>query len=119
MSISRTARSRKKVIKKKSVEHKLLPKRLPTSGRFAEKIGVNRATVYEWMKAHKEFFDAYMIAKEILKENSTDIGLAGAAPPPSFIFVAANLTDMKVQSNVDHTTGLVQFEVTVLQGSHC
>ena len=45
-----------------------------------------------------------MIAKEILKENSTDIGLAGAAPPPSFIFVAANLTDMKVQSNVDHTT---------------
>lgn len=88
---------------------KLLPNRMPTLGKFAKFIGVNRDTVYEWAKKHKEFSGAFMCAKEIRKEWLIDGGLAGVFPPASFKFVAINVTDMTDKREEDLDVNIKQF----------
>lgn len=79
---------------------KLIPKRMPTLTRFAKRINVGYRTVYDWLDKkhrsyHKEFSQAFTLAKELRKNWLIDLGLSGLAPPASFKFVAINVTDMK------------------------
>jgi hypothetical protein len=99
-------------VKKTSEKYRILPNDLPTFARFARKIGVNPDTLHEWKKNHPEFSDAYNDAKELQKHFLVTVGLAGAAPPASFIFVAKNVTDMRDKQEVDTTK---TYEVTGLE----
>jgi len=85
-------------------EYVTVPCELPTLAKFARKIGVNKDTVIEWTKQHKEFSDAYNDIKDLQKEFLVDNGLAGLYPPASFIFTAKNITDMRDKSEIDHTS---------------
>lgn len=84
-------RSIKKILEKK----KPIAKKLPTLYRFAEKIGVEKGTLYDWKEKYPEFKHAFTRAEELTKEFLTTLGLSGIAPPASFIFVASNMTDMR------------------------
>lgn len=94
-------------------EYQTIPCDLPTFAKFARKIGVNGDTIVEWAKAtledgktlkYPEFSAAYNDAKDLQKEFLVDNGLAGLYPPASFIFTAKNITDMRDQTLIDHTT---------------
>ena len=85
-------------------EYETVPLELPTLRKFARSIGVNKDTVIEWTKQHPEFSDAYNEIKELQKEFLVDNGLAGLYPPASFIFTAKNITDMRDQTQIDHTS---------------
>jgi hypothetical protein len=87
-------------VKKTSEKYRFVPSDMPTFARFARKIGVNPDTLHEWKKNHPEFSEAYNDAKELQKHFLVTIGLAGAAPPASFIFVAKNVTDMRDKQEV-------------------
>lgn len=110
----------KQKVKKISEKFRTIPNRMPTLFRFARKIGVTWVTMLDWCKKgeeidektqqHKhpmffEFLKAYKEAKEMQKEFLISIGLAGAAPPSSFIFVAKNVTDMRDKTETDLTSG--------------
>lgn len=82
-------------IKKKLSRGKMMPNALPTFFRFSEKIGVNQETLKEWTKKNKNFSVAFSRAKELQKEFLITLGLAGVAPPASFIFVMSNVTDWR------------------------
>ena len=99
-------------VKKTSEKYRIIPNDMPTFALFARKIGVNPDTLHEWKKNHPEFSEAYNEAKELQKHFLITIGLAGAAPPASFIFVAKNVTDMRDKQEVDTTK---TYEVTGLE----
>lgn len=109
-------------VKKESEKFKLVPNKLPTLFRFSREIGVSKPTVLAWTKArigtrekdltnkkdtrllkYPEFLSAYNAIKDMQKEFLIELGLAGASPPASFIFVAKNVTDMrdKIEVPVD------------------
>jgi len=107
-------------VKKKSEKTRPIPNKLPTLYSFAKSIGVAYWTVQHWMKegakmseldenitdeqrAKIEFSHAYKDAKEEQKEFLISIGLAGAAPPSSYIFTAKNVTDMRDKQEVEHS----------------
>jgi len=103
-------------LKKESEKYRLTPNMLPTLLQFAKKIGVDYTTLYRWATKGEaddgsvspellKFCNAYKEAKELQKEFLISIGLVGAAPPASFIFVSKNVTDMRDKQEVDHTTG--------------
>lgn len=110
-------------LKRESNKVRLTPSSLPTIRKFAEKIKVAYFTVKRWAEKGedrdtidedtkkftkeeleeraqlaldlREFSESYKEAKEMQKEFLISIGLSGATPPASFIFVAKNITDMK------------------------
>lgn len=122
-------------IKRKTQKKKQIAEKLATFFNFADKIGVTYRTLCNWrtrgikMQEHidkklteeelkelgvldiekekelAEFAEAYEYVKEMQKETLIDLGLSGAAPPASFIFVTKNLTDMKDKSEQDVTSG--------------
>ena len=88
-------------------EYVCIPEDLPTFEKFARNINVCYDTlISEWCKNHKEFSEAYNIAKSLQKEFLVDNGLAGLYPPASFIFVAKNITDMKDKQELEHSGDL-------------
>lgn len=105
-------------LKKESEKCRLVPNTLPTLFGFARSIGVDYTTVYRWAERGEDdttfgpFCKAYKEAKEAQKEFLISIGLAGAAPPASFIFTAKNVTDMRDKQEVESTK---TFEVTGLE----
>jgi hypothetical protein len=72
---------------------------------FARKIGVCHDTLLEWTKKHPEFSEAYKIAKSLQKEHLITCGLQGLFQSTAFIFTAKNITDMRDQKAIDHTSG--------------
>ena len=87
---------------------KILPVRMPTLRGFAKKMGIGIRTVYDWIDEkhqsyQKEFSQAFTCAKDIRKDWLVDLGLSGSAPPASFKFVAVNVTDMRDQTDVEHS----------------
>lgn len=87
------------------IDKKRLPALLPTLVDFCEEIGiVNTQTLHDWCEKHKEFKDAFMRAKEKQKNFLIQNGLAGLYNPTAFTFTAANITDMRSQQHIDHTT---------------
>jgi hypothetical protein len=115
-------------LKKQFDKFKFVPNKMPTLYRFARKIDVAYSTVWRWAekgetlqklndkseemvwkeeldKDFVEFCNAYKEAKELQKDFLISLGLAGATPPASFIFVAKNVTDMKDKVETDLTSG--------------
>ena len=91
------------------------PNKLPTFHKFAKLIKVNGDTIVEWAnptigkgknKKYKypKFADAYNQAKELQKYFLIENGLNGLYPSPFAIFTAKNITDMRDQQEVDHTS---------------
>jgi hypothetical protein len=99
-------------LKKESEKLKIVPSRLPTLFGFSRSISVDYTTVYRWSEKYERFRNAYNAAKELQKEFLMAIGLAGAAPPASYIFTAKNITDMRDKQEVESTK---TFEVTGLE----
>lgn len=110
------------VKKKESEKFKLVPNKLPTFFNFARSIGVSTEAILRWKEArigrleksavdkkdnrlfkYPQFRGAYNDVKQLQKEFLMELGLAGASPPASFIFVAKNITDMrdKIEVPVD------------------
>jgi len=104
-------------VKKESKKFRLIANRLPTLYGFAKKIKVDYTTLWRWAEKGEdedgtpakdfpelaEFCKAYKEAKELQKEFLISLGLSGAAPPASFIFVAKNVTDMRDKQEVEVT----------------
>lgn len=88
----------------KWTDYKRMANRLPTLRNFAKEIGVSFDTVYEWVKQHPAFSDAFTQAKDLQKWFLIENGLNGCYNPAFAIFTAKNITDMRDLSNVDHTT---------------
>lgn len=131
-------------IRKESRKMRLTPNKLPTLLGFARKIGVDYLTVYRWAQkgeliaadvdgmeekdperaeldeAFVRFCNAYNVAKELQKEFLIAVGLAGAAPPASFIFTAKNVTDMRDKiersDTVSHQVFFVPKEIAEKHG---
>lgn len=86
---------------------KIIPTRRPTIRRFAKKIGICLATVYNWLNSehqsyHKDFSHAYVHGcKYLIKDFLIDGALAGITPPASFKFIAVNMTDMRDKVNLE------------------
>ena len=72
-----------------------IPARMPSFFRFAESIGVHETSLDEWCKEYKEFFDAYLMAKQLQKEWIIEIGNSDLGSTPFLILVAKNVADMK------------------------
>ncbi len=81
-------------------EFRTVPNTLPTFNRFALSIGVNVDTVREWAKVHKEFSEAFAIAKELYKDFLNENGLMNLYSSQYAKFVAINTTDMKDKQDV-------------------
>ena len=77
---------------------------MPEFFEFAEFIGVSDESVLRWKNKYIEFRGAYNKAKQYQKQWLVEVGLSGFAPPASFIFVTKNVTDMKDEQKIDHTT---------------
>lgn len=96
------------------VETKLLANKFPTLERFAASIGVDDDTLAEWARYDNEdtaneslsdskyrcpgFHGAYTYARKMQKAIIIEGGMAGVYNPQFTIFVAQNVTDMKVKS---------------------
>lgn len=106
--------------KKSSSKYRYTPTKFPTLLGFARSIEVDYGTIKRWAEkgeqleedmlamsdagekekgefddAFQRFCKSYNVAKELQKEWLIANGMAGAAPPASFIFVAKNVTDMR------------------------
>jgi len=88
------------------IDYKRMANKLPTLRSFAKSIGVNIDTVYEWIKQHEEFSDAFTHAKDLQKWFLIENGLNGCYNPMFAIFTAKNITDMRDKSEVDNNTNL-------------
>ena len=51
----------------KWIDYKRMANRLPTLRNFAKSIEVDYSTVYDWIKKHKEFANAFTHAKDLQK----------------------------------------------------
>lgn len=85
-------------------EYTFVPTDLPMFSAFARKVGVSHQTLLTWTKKHPEFLEAYTSAKEMQKEFLVVNGLRGLYPPASYIFTAKNVTDMRDEQYLDHTS---------------
>ena len=84
----------------KWTDYKRMSNRIPTLRGFAKKIKVDHTTVYQWVKDHPEFSNAFTRAQELRKWFIIENGLEGTYNPTFAIFVAKNITDMK--DKVEH-----------------
>jgi hypothetical protein len=71
---------------------------------FADSIGVDRDTLLEWCRKHKEFSGAYTRAKQLQKQHLVTCGLLGLYNSRFAVFTACNITDMR--SKEEHTHGV-------------
>lgn len=72
----------------KWVDYKRMANRLPAIINFAKHIGVSVDTVYQWIKRHEEFSDAFTRAKDLQKWFLIENGLNGCYNPAFAIFTA-------------------------------
>ncbi len=87
-------------------DFKRVARKLPTLRDFAKKIRVPISTVYDWLREthksyQKDFAAAFETAKEIRKDFLIQNALQGLYMPPTFKFVAVNLTDMRDKSETE------------------
>lgn len=86
-------------------EEKIKAKELPFLSKWARTVaGVSEQTSITWTEKEPEFFEAYKKAKEIQKEFLIYGGLTGLFNSTFAIFTAKNITDMRDQTQIDHTT---------------
>lgn len=94
----------------KWTDYKRVANRLPTLRNFAKSIEVSIDTVYEWIKQHEEFSDAFTHAKDLQKWFLIENGLNGCYNPMFAIFTAKNITDMRDKQEVDNNVFITGFE---------
>lgn len=88
------------------------PNSMPKFHDFAKSIRVNEDTVVEWAnkkdesgnQVYPEFSASYKRAKELQKWFLIENGLNGLYNATFAIFTAKNVTDMRDQTLIDHTT---------------
>jgi len=85
-------------------EIKLMPSDLPTLAGFAVKIGVDRDTIHQWSKDHKEFSDAIKRAKECQENILVTNGLNDLYAQPFAVFTAKNVIGWRDKTETDITT---------------
>lgn len=90
------------------VDYKRMPNKLPTLRDFAKSIEVSTVAVYDWMKKHKAFLNAFTHAQELRKWFLIQNGLQGLYNPLFAKFTAINITDMVDKSDVEHS-GSISF----------
>lgn len=95
-------------------EMKMFANNLPTLAGFASKIGVNRDTLNEWMKQHKEFSDAIKEAKEHQEQILVENGLQGLYQGPFAIFTAKNVIGWRDKSEIEQT-GNITMNVEIVR----
>jgi len=74
---------------------------LPTILGFCISIGIVKDTLHKWVKAHKEFADAYRKAKIMQEEFWQQNSLRGLYNPAFTIFMGKNVFGWKDKSEVD------------------
>lgn len=80
---------------------------LPSLTKFCKAVKIDWVTAHNWIDKEspyfiQDFFNAYMHAKAIRKDNLIDVALTGMVPPNTFKFIAVNLTDMRDRQEVAH-----------------
>ena len=90
----------------KWTDYKRVANRLPTLRNFAKQIKIDYTTVYDWIKKHKGFANAFTQAKRIRKWFLIENGLNGCYNPAFAIFTAKNITNMRDKTEVEHSGGL-------------
>lgn len=88
--------------KEKEVE---VANELPTIQRFCHNIGINKSTLHEWVKKHKEFTDAYKKAKDLQEDMWLTNSLKGLYPGAFTIFAGKNMFGWRDKTETDITTG--------------
>lgn len=73
----------------------------PTIEGFAAKMGITAETLVNWSKKHKQFFTAYIRAKELQKDFLLDNALSKRFDGNFGKFVAINCCGMKEQSDIN------------------
>lgn len=87
-------------------EKQVVALELPFLSKWARKVAkVCEDTALEWTKQHEEFSLAYKKAKDIQKEFLIKMALTGKFNSTFAIFTAKNITDMRDQTHLDHTSG--------------
>lgn len=81
----------------------------PTLAGFAISIDVDRTTLANWAKKHKDFFCAYKRAKDYQENFLVNIAMNGLANPAFAIFTAKNVIGWrdKIDISEDEETELV------------
>lgn len=74
---------------------------LPTIIGFCMTLGIERVTLLRWVKAHKEFCNAYNKAKEIQEEFYTQNSIRGLFNPAFAIFAGKNMFGWRDKSEVE------------------
>lgn len=77
---------------------------LPTFEKFSVDIGVNRDTLLEWVKVHKDFSVAYKIAKHKQEAMWLSNSLKGLFPGAFTIFAGKNMFGWRDKRELDHTS---------------
>lgn len=80
-----------------------LPNQLPTLAGFARSIGVNRDTIQEWTKKHKEFSVALKFAKDCQEDILIQNGLIGLYQGSFAIMATKNLIAWRDKQEVEHS----------------
>lgn len=81
---------------------RLEPAELPTITDFAKKIGVNKDTLYEWAKKHKEFSDSLKKAKEMQENIWQKNSLMGLYNSTFAIFMGKNCYGWKDRQEIEN-----------------
>lgn len=76
----------------------------PMFERFARSIGVYHGTLREWRDKHEEFSTAYKDAKELQEAFIKQCLISNIYTGAAAIFAAKNMTGMRDQTQIDHTT---------------
>ncbi|MBI5402493.1 MAG: hypothetical protein HY959_03770 [Ignavibacteriae bacterium] len=77
---------------------------LPTIEGFCRTIKINKSTLHEWVKAHKEFSNAYNVAKDLQVDLWLKNSLKGLYNPTFSIFAGKNMFGWRDKQEFDHTS---------------
>lgn len=90
----------------KSKEPVVLANQFPTIYGFASEIGVNKDTIYQWIKDHKEFSDAFTRAQELQHNIWLVNGMGGQYNSQFAQFFGKNCLGYKDKVEADITGNL-------------
>jgi hypothetical protein len=74
----------------------------PTIEGFCAKYKISKQTFHNWTKKHKEFMDAYSLARQCQQHILITNGLKGHYNSNFAKFIALNITDYKDKTEIDH-----------------
>lgn len=84
---------------------KIVPNRIPLLQEFGRHIGVNRSTLVEWAKKHKDFSVTYEAIKDMQESMLIYQALNGLVNIPFAMLLAKNITSLRDRVENDITSG--------------